>query len=73
VLHLALAPADVAACRARLPFRHVLLAFRDAAHAWPAWRAAIEHPDWLPEPLVGDVRVWLTADGFTIVWIVLAP
>jgi hypothetical protein len=74
VLHLALTPGDVEACRARVPFRQVLLVFRDPSKAWPGWRevvaspeAAMAHPGW-------DVRTeghWVTPDGFQVVWLEL--
>lgn len=74
VVHLALAPEDVEACRARLTFDHVLLVFRDQARAWPDWRPAMEsgaeriHPEWN----VARSRRWQTADGFTVVWLELS-
>jgi zona occludens toxin (predicted ATPase) len=74
VLHLALTPGDMAACRARVPFRHVLLAFRDAAHAWPGWGDVVTRPDdatlnhdWN----VRRVRHWVSSDGFQVVWLEL--
>ena len=75
VLHLALAPEDLEACRARLTFTHVLLAFRGADRAWSEWQAAmtpggeLRHPEWN----VARVRRWTSADGFSIVWLELGP
>lgn len=77
VIHLALTPADVEACRARLPFRHVVIAFREVEHAWQGWDELVRDPgaarassDWR----VRDVKAWQTmGDGFTVVWVELAP
>jgi len=76
-VHLALTPADVDACRARLPFRHVVIAFREVEHAWHGWDELVRdpgsaraNPDWT----VRDVRAWRTqGDDFTVVWVELAP
>lgn len=76
VLHLANSPADLDACRRRLEFRHVLLVFRDAAAAWPEWREVVARPAEArarPEWNVRRVRVWRTADGFTLIWLELGP
>jgi hypothetical protein len=76
VVHLALTPADVGACRRRLEFRHVLLAFRDAEQAWPGWQEVITRPE---ESLgqrewnVVRERHWEARDGFHIVWLELGP
>ena len=76
VVHLALTPADVDACRRRLPLEHVLLVFRNPAQAWAGWNevmaapaAAVHHPDWN----FRSVRVWSTSDGFTFVWLECGP
>jgi hypothetical protein len=76
VLDLALTPFDVEACRQRLPFQHVVLAFRDAPQAWSGWRetferprSALAHPEWN----VIHARGWETADGFRVVWLELGP
>lgn len=76
VVHLALTPADVGACRRRLEFRHVLLAFRDADQAWPGWQEVVARPDDAPalrEWNVTRVRHWQELDGFQIVWLELGP
>jgi hypothetical protein len=76
VLHLALSPEDVEACRRRLDFRNVLLVFRDAQSAWPEWREVVAHPDEAPdrpEWNVRRVREWRTADGFFVIWLELKP
>jgi hypothetical protein len=44
VVHLALTPADVDACRRRLDFHHMLVVFRDASKAWPGWTELVAHP-----------------------------
>jgi hypothetical protein len=69
VLHLALAPEDVAACRAKTPFRSVLLVFRDSAHAWSGWAPLVAGPPRRGGGLaeIGRER---TSDGFTVVWLV---
>lgn len=76
VIHLAHSPADLAATRARCDFRHVILCFRSAERAWPAWQeiwtregaaAATPGLDVISE------RRYQTRDGFTVVWIELAP
>jgi len=70
VLHLALDPAAVAECRARVEFRDVLLVFRDVEHAWPGWQPLIANPASGPALVPGSrERRWTTADGFTIVWL----
>lgn len=75
VLHLALGPDDLDACRSRLTFTQVLLVFRDAKRAWSEWQQAMEpgsertHPEWN----VTRARRWQTADGFSVVWLELGP
>jgi hypothetical protein len=76
VIHLALTPADVEACRRKLPFRAVVLAFRSADRAWPGWVELVDRPDDAlhhPEWNVRSVRHWTTPDGFMIVWLDLGP
>jgi hypothetical protein len=73
VIHLALSPDDVEACRVRLTFTHVLLVFRDVSRAWVEWRPVMEpggekgHSRWN----VARARRWQTADGFAVVWLEL--
>jgi hypothetical protein len=73
VIHLALSPDDVEACRARVTFTHVLLVFRDVSRAWVEWRPVMEpggergHSRWN----VTRARRWQTADGFSVVWLEL--
>jgi len=76
VVHLAQTPADLAACRSRLPFRYVIVAFRDAGSAWPGWQdvldrpeEAVKHPEWN----VAHERHWQEPDGFKVVWLELGP
>ena len=76
VIHLAQTPADIAACRRRLEFRHVLIAFRDAGSAWPGWQdlldrpgEATRHPEWN----VAHERHWQEPDGFRVVWLEMGP
>lgn len=76
VIHLVESPDQITACRRRVDFRHVLLVFRDAQHAWPQWRDLLEHPlealhraEWN----VSRVSEFKSADGFTIVWLELKP
>ena len=74
VIHLALSPTDLEACRRRLDFRHVILVYREPERAGPEWseivahpREAEHHPDWN----IRHTRVWKTEDGFDIVWLEL--
>ncbi len=76
VIHLALSPADVAACRERVDFRHVILVFREPERAWGGWdqvltrpEAAPQNPDWN----VRYVRKFTSTDGFQVVWLELGP
>ena len=74
VLHLSLGPEDMPACRRRVPFRRVVLAFRDPAHAWGSWASLVANPDVArshPEWGVERARLWLTNDGFRVVWLEL--
>jgi hypothetical protein len=76
VLHLALTPADLDACRRRTPFDHVLVVFRSPQHAWPGWDALLERPGEAPhngEWNVAGVETLGTRDGFTAVWLDLGP
>lgn len=76
VLHLSLRPEDMEACRRRIEFRHVVLAFRDSAHAWRGWDAIVARPEVAtarPEWNVIRVRSWDTADGIRVVWMELGP
>jgi hypothetical protein len=75
VVHLAETPADIAACRRRLEFRHVLVVFRDAGSAWPGWQEVVARPEEAarqPEWNVVRQQHWRTGD-FTIVWLELGP
>jgi hypothetical protein len=73
VLHLALAPEDVDPCRARLPFRHVLLAFRATDRAWPDWQPVMSPGGETGHPGLNvlHARRWRSADGFNVVWLEL--
>ena len=76
VIHLANAPVDVAACRARCDFRHILLCFRSADRAWPAWQEIWSREGAATATPGLDViaeRRFETRDGFTVVWIELGP
>jgi len=76
VVHLALAPEDLEACRRRLDFRNVLLVFRDPSLAWGEWSEVVAHPLEVknrPELNVSRVRSYQSADGFVLVWLQLGP
>src|SRR5215471_2959215 len=76
VIHLAYSPEDVAACRARHDFRHVLLVFRSAERAWDPWREIVETPGAAAthaELGVRRERRLMTSDGFSVVWLELGP
>lgn len=76
VVHLPLTPLDLEACRERLEFAHVLLAFRGAGEAWPGWDEVVARPRETldrPELNVTRVRAFRGADGFAIVWLELGP
>jgi hypothetical protein len=76
VVHLAQTPADLAACRRRLEFRHVLVVFRDVEAAWPGWEDVFTRPEEAtkqPEWNVVRERHWRQHDGFRIVWLELGP
>ena len=76
VVHLALTPADIDACRRRLDFHHVLVVFRDASKAWPGWTELVAHPGLAPnhpEWNIRQVREYRTDDGFVAIWLELGP
>jgi hypothetical protein len=76
VVHLALTPDDVEACRRRLDFRHIVLVFRGDGRAWAGWTEIMEREGLsrtLPQLGVTDERRYRTADGFDVVWLVLGP
>lgn len=76
VVHLALTPQDVPACRRRQDFRHIVLAFRDARRAWPGWSELVEQQGLaatMPELGVTHERRYRSRDGFVIVWFELGP
>jgi hypothetical protein len=76
VVHLALTPTDVEACRGYLDVRHVILAFRDPSRAWPGWDEVMARPAEAPirrEWGVARVRQFETPDRFSIVWLELSP
>jgi hypothetical protein len=69
VVHLALGPGDIEACRRRLDTRHVLLVFRDASRAWPEWTEVFARPadaahtrEWN----IANVARFQTRDGFQV-------
>jgi hypothetical protein len=75
VVHLALAPRDVEACRRHLDFRHIVLVFRDARSAWGQWGEIVAREGWagtLDFGVANETR-YLTQDGFVVVWLELAP
>ena len=76
VVHLALTPADIDACRRRFDVRHVLLVFQRSERAWAGWSEIVDRPeeatlerDWN----VARARRWRSNDGFQIVWLELGP
>ncbi len=76
VVHLALTPDEVEPLRRHLDVRHVLLVFRDPAHAWPGWAEIVERPaeaEHRPEWNVRRMRRWQTSDGFSLTWLDLGP
>jgi hypothetical protein len=76
VIGLAASPADVGACRARNDFRHVVLVFRSSERAWAPWQEIVERPGEAgthAELGVRRERRFLTADGFSVVWLELGP
>lgn len=76
VIHLAETPDDVAACRERLEFRHVILVFRGPERAWRGWDQILERPAEAPQNPdwnVTFVRQYRSTDEFDIVWLELGP
>jgi len=76
VVHLAQTPADLAACRRRLEFRHVLVVFRDVEAVWPGWEDVFKRPEEAtrtPEWNIVREFHWRQYDGFRIVWLELGP
>jgi hypothetical protein len=76
VIHLAYSPADVAACRRRHDFHHLVLVFRSAEHAWDEWQYIVARPgaaELIPELAVSREQRFATVDGFTVVWLELGP
>ena len=76
VIHLAYSPADVAACRRRRDFRHVVLVFRSSERAWPEWQEIVARPgtaQLVKELSVSRERRFRTTDGFVVVWLELGP
>ena len=76
VVHLALSPADLDACRRNLDVRGVLLVFRDASRAWPEWVEVMERPNEAThhrEWNVARVEQFSSDDGFRVVWLELGP
>jgi hypothetical protein len=76
VVHLALTPADVDACRRLVDTRHVILAFREAERAWPGWNELMANPEQAPSRPdwnVARVRAFRSPDGFSIVWLDMRP
>lgn len=76
VVHLALSPEEVDACRRRLDFRHIVLVFREDARAWGRWAEVVEQEGYartLPELNVTVERRLRTPDGFSVVWLTLGP
>ena len=74
VIHLALTPADLDACRRRLDFRNVILVYREPERAGPDWSEIVARPleaEHNPEWNIRRTRVWKTEDGFDIVWLEL--
>ena len=74
VIHLALAPADLDACRRKLDFHHVILVYRKPERAGPAWGEIVARPKEAqldPELNIMRTRVWSSEDGFRIVWLEL--
>jgi hypothetical protein len=76
VVHLALTPVDVEACRRLLDTRNVVLVYRDPERAGAAWGEVVrspaeapQHPEWN----VVRARTWPGGDGFRVVWLELGP
>lgn len=76
VVHLATTPDDVAACRERLPFRNVILVFRNAENAWRGWDEIVARPAEAParrEWNIAQLRQFESIDGFKVIWLELGP
>jgi hypothetical protein len=76
VIHLARTPADMGACRQKLEFRHVLVAFREVESAWPEWQELVAGPQEAPRHPEWNVyreQHWREEDGFQIIWLELGP
>jgi hypothetical protein len=76
VIHLALRPEDMAACRSRTEFRHVILCFRDPSKAWSGWSELMAHPvEASKDPALNILRTrkFESSDGFIVVWLELGP
>jgi hypothetical protein len=76
VVHLALTPADIDACRRRFDVRHVLLVFQRSERAWAGWSEVVARPEEAtlqPDWNVVRVRRWQSQDEFQIVWLELGP
>jgi len=76
VLHLALTPGDVDACRRRHDFHTIVLAFREPDRAWPGWVEIMASPGasrTVAKLGVQDERRYRSTDGFTIVVLTLGP
>ncbi len=76
VIHLALSPSDVDACRRRHEFRHILLAFRTGKRAWNGWEEIMEREG--AAATIEGLRVieekrFTSFDGFGVVWLQLGP
>jgi len=74
VIHLAFAPDDLEDCREQVEFRHVVLVFRSAGHAWPEWQELMSAPDRAPANAdwnIRRVREFATGDDFRVVWLEL--
>lgn len=76
VLHIAVTPGDVTACRRLADFRHILLVVREGQRSWPGWNEILEQPGYAATipglNLVKEERV-RTRDGFLVVWLELGP
>ena len=76
VIHLALSPADMDACRRRVDFTHALVVFRGPERAWSGWTELMEAPARAPDNKewnIASARVTQTGDGFVAVWLRLGP
>ena len=76
VIHLALTPADVMACRRRHEFRHILLSFRSGKRAWNGWEEIVDREG--AAATIDGLHVitekrFTSYDGFVVVWLQLGP